>query len=117
MKLSELTSQDLETIKEKAIELAKEDYKKEFEDDEEISEEVSHLILTHIEGSIRLFCDLIAGDNERGKKQSLLQFTLAVADMLIMTVTPEDVTFNKMVFKCYNDIFLPVLKEYGVEGF
>lgn len=117
MKLSELTRQDLETIKEKAIELAKEDYKKESEEDEELPEEMPDHMLKHIKRSITLFCDLIVEDNEEDKKKSLLQFTLDVADMLIMTATPDGVSFNKMVFKCFNEFLLPALKEYGVEEF
>lgn len=115
MKLNELTKEDLETIKEKALQLAVEDYRKEFEKEKQISKQMPDFIFKTIEMSMQMFCDNITKATEKIKDVSLARY---VSELAVAIIDSSDgfqtIFIGKMTMKCFSEFFLPILEEYGI---
>lgn len=115
MKLNELTNADLETIKEKALQLAVEDYRKEYEKEKKISKQMPDFIFKTIEMSMQMFCDNITKATEKIKDVSLARYVSELAVAIINSTNGfQEIVISKMAMKCFSEFFLPILEEYGI---
>ena len=115
MKLNELTKEDLETIKEKALQLAVEDYRKEFEKAKQLPKQMPDFIFKAIEMSMQMFCDNITKVTEKIKDVSLARYVSDLAVAIINSTNGfQEIFISKMTMKCFSEFFFPILEEYGI---
>lgn len=115
MKLNELTKQDLETIKERALQLAIEDYRKECEREKQMPKQMPDFIFRTIEKAMEMFCDNITKITEEIKDVSLARYVTELAVAIVNSTNDfQQMIFSKIVMKCFSEFFFPVLEEYGI---
>lgn len=115
MKLNELTKEDLETIKEKALQLAVEDYRKEFEKEKQLPKQMPDFIFKPIEKSMQMFCDNITKVTGKIKDVSLARYISELAVAVVNSTNGfQEIVISKIVMKCFSEFFLPILEEYGI---
>ena len=115
MKLNELTKEDLETIKEKALQLAVEDYRKEFEKEKQLPKQMPDFMFKTIEKSMQTFCYKLTQIIEENEEVSLAQFVSQMAVAVVYSIDGlQEIVISQIAMKCFSEFFLPILEEYGI---
>lgn len=115
MKLNELTKEDLETIKGKALQLAVEDYRKECEKEKQLPKQMPDFMFKPIEKSMQTFCDKLTQIMEENEEVSLAQFVSQMAVAVVNSIDGfQQIVISQIVMKCFSEFFLPILEEYGI---